>query len=110
MTQTGRILLVLAAGLLAAPPVSAMNVRQDEPAQSATELPCGERDSVVKMLKETYGERASAHGIAHTGAIAEVFISPRGTWTIIATSPNGMSCMVGAGESWQTTIAADDTI
>lgn len=62
------------------------------------------------MLKEQYGERAMAHGLAHTGAVAEIFTSPKGTWTIIATSPNGMSCMIGSGESWQTTLAGDETI
>lgn len=110
MTQAGRILLVLGAALIAAQPVNAMNIRQNGPTQSPPGLPCGERDRVVQMLKETYGERASAHGLAHTGAVAEVFISPRGTWTIIATSPDGVSCVVGAGDSWQTTIARDDTI
>ena len=71
--------------------------------------PCGARADVVKMLKENFGERAMAHGIAHSGTLAEVFISPGGTWTIIATSPNGISCMIGSGESWETTLAADET-
>jgi hypothetical protein len=71
---------------------------------------CGQRADVEKMLKEQYGERAMAHGLAHSGAVAEIFTSPKGTWTIIATSPNGISCMIGSGESWKTTLAADETI
>src|SRR5262249_49053841 len=31
------------------------------------QTPCGARDDVVKMLKENFGERAMAHGIAHSG-------------------------------------------
>jgi hypothetical protein len=77
--------------------------------QVPTSSPCGARADVVKMLKENFGERAMAHGIAHSGTLAEVFISPGGTWTIIATSPNGISCMIGSGESWKTTLAADET-
>jgi hypothetical protein len=77
--------------------------------QAPTSSPCGARDTVVKMLKENFGERAMAHGIAHSGTLAEVFISPSGTWTIIATSPTGVSCMIGSGESWKTTLAADET-
>ncbi|MBX9824417.1 MAG: hypothetical protein K2Y27_05405 [Xanthobacteraceae bacterium] len=73
-------------------------------------LLCGQRAEVEKMLKEQFGERAMANGLAHTGAVAEVFTSPKGTWTIIATAPNGMSCLIGSGEAWKTTLAADETI
>ena len=73
-------------------------------------LSCGQRADVERMLKEQFGERAMAHGLAHTGAVAEIFTSRKGTWTIIATSPNGMSCMIGSGEAWQTTLAGDETI
>jgi hypothetical protein len=73
-------------------------------------LVCGKRADVEKMLKEQFGERAMAHGLAHSGAVAEIFTSRKGTWTIVATSPNGMSCLIGSGESWQTTLAADETI
>jgi hypothetical protein len=73
-------------------------------------LVCGKRADVEKMLKEQFGERAMANGLSHTGAVAEVFTSPKGTWTIVATSPNGMSCLIGAGEAWKTTLAADESI
>jgi hypothetical protein len=62
------------------------------------------------MLRENFGESTIAQGLAHTGAVAEVFISAKGTWTIVATSPTGLTCMVGSGESWQPTVARDDTI
>lgn len=96
----------LVAALVLALPVGAAAQR---PHQQMAQVPCGARDEVVKVLKESYGERAMAHGIAHSGSLAEVFISPRGTWTIIATSPNGISCMIGSGESWKTTLAADES-
>jgi hypothetical protein len=73
-------------------------------------MPCGKRTEVVKMLRDNFGETPIAQGQADTGAVAEVFISSKGSWTIVATSPNGMSCMVGAGEKWRPAVAKDGTI
>jgi hypothetical protein len=78
--------------------------------RTATYMPCGKRTDVVKMLRESFGETQIAQGLANTGSVAEVFISSKGTWTIVATSPNGLSCLIGAGESWQAKIAQDGTI
>jgi hypothetical protein len=78
--------------------------------QTTQQMPCGKRTDVVRMLRENYGEGPIAQGLAHTGAVAEVFINSQGNWTIVATSPNGLTCMVGSGESWQPTVARDDTM
>ncbi len=112
-----RILLVAAAALLSALPA---DVTMSEPdtavsasppvAYGAQQRPCGQRSDVVRMLRERFGEAPIAHGLANTGAVAEVFISSKGSWTIVATSPNGLTCMVGSGESWQPVVASDDTI
>ena len=104
----------LAAGLLVVLPTLASaqqtTSRDVPPGHGAPQIACGQRADIERMLKEQYGERQRAHGLAHSGTLAEIFTSPKGTWTIIATSPNGISCMIGSGESWQTTLAADDTI
>jgi hypothetical protein len=73
-------------------------------------MACGNRSEVVRILRENFDEKPVAHGLANTGMLAEIFSSPRGTWTIVATSPNGMSCMIGAGDAWKTTLARDDSI
>jgi hypothetical protein len=62
------------------------------------------------MLRDNFGEGPIGHGLANTGAVAEVFISANGTWTIVTTTPNGLSCLIGSGESWQPVVARDDTI
>ena len=37
------------------------------------------------------------------GKLIQVFVSTEtGTWTIISTAPTGVSCIVAAGESWET--------
>ena len=30
----------------------------------------------------------------------EVYISPRGTWTMVVTNENGVTCVLAAGEAW----------
>ena len=113
MPVSARRLAFIAAGLCVALPTlaaSQQSISREPPRHGLPPLACGKRADVEKMLKEQYGERAMAHGLAHTGAVAEIFTSPKGTWTIIATSPNGMSCMIGSGKSWQTTLAGDETI
>lgn len=32
----------------------------------------------------------------------EVYASPDGTWTIVTTRPDGMSCLMAAGQAWET--------
>jgi hypothetical protein len=109
-----RTLVIAAAGLMVALPVGLVVAEQETGAQATAQpphgLPCASRTDVVRILRETFGERPVGHGLANSGAVAELFSGPNGTWTIVATSPNGISCMVGAGESWQTSIARDDSI
>ena len=73
-------------------------------------MPCGKRTDVVKMLRDNFGETPIAHGLADSGAVAEIFISSKGTWTIVATAPNGTTCMIGSGQSWQPVVAREGTI
>ena len=44
----------------------------------AMQMPCGKRTDVVRMLRENFGEGPIAQGLAHTGAVAEIFISAQG--------------------------------
>lgn len=63
---------------------------------------CFRRDAVVEHLRESFGERLVALGLASTGVLIEVFSAPDGTsWTIVVTHPNGISCPVADGERWQ---------
>jgi len=78
-----------------------------EPQQLAA---CASRQELVRLLRDNFGEYPIARGLANSGVVAEVFSSPQGTWTLVATAPNGVSCMIGAGESWNTTPIRDDSI
>ncbi len=85
MTIMGALLIVLGA------------LVQPASAQTA----CGVRQTVADKLKQTYDEQPSAIGLAHNGTVVEVFSSPTGTWTIVLTRPDGVSCLVATGENWQ---------
>jgi hypothetical protein len=40
--------------------------------------------------------------LSRNGNVLEVLKSDKaGTWTIIVTRPNGMSCVVASGEAWE---------
>ncbi len=63
---------------------------------------CNERDNVLKLLAKKYKETPIAAGVTNTGGLVEVLTDHNsGTWTIIVTTPQGMSCLVAAGEGWR---------
>ena len=70
--------------------------------QAVAEPQCNTRDSVMSQLKDKYNEEPTAIGVTHNGGLIEVITSPGGkTWSIVITSPQGMSCLVAAGEGWR---------
>ena len=59
------------------------------------------RAEVVKLLGERYAETPSALGLASNGGVIEVFAAKDGsTWTIVLTTPDGLSRIVATGEAW----------
>ena len=67
---------------------------------------CGPRDKIVKALGENFKEAPIGIGITEPGQVVELFASSSGTWTMVVTAPNGTSCLVAAGESWDMVRAA----
>lgn len=64
---------------------------------------CAPRPDVLQRLAETYGETRRGIGMARQGTVMEVFASDdTGTWTITVTLPNGLTCLMGAGEAYET--------
>ena len=71
-------------------------------AQAQTRSPCAERDAVVQRLKDKYGETLQSRGLHQSNALMELYASEStGTWTILVTRPNGMACLIAAGEMWE---------
>lgn len=64
---------------------------------------CAPRERVITQLAERFGETRQSIGIESNNSVVEVFASNEtGSWTIILTLPNGLSCLVAAGESFET--------
>ena len=74
--------------LLAAPATSAENI-------------CGKRDEIVSRLESGYQEYNSAMGMSTNGGLVELYTSENGTWTLMLSQPNGVSCLIAAGENWE---------
>ncbi len=114
---TNRALLIAAVALMATLPADlTLSEPETAPPQGTPPLPhmlptaCGKRADIVRLLREQYGESPIAHGLSDAGTVAEVFTSARGSWTIVATAPNGQTCVDAPGQSWQPTDASVDTI
>ena len=71
-------------------------------ADARMQMTCGQRGAVVTALDKMYAEKPVSLGIADNGSVIEVFASAEGSWTIVLTSPTGISCLLAAGESWET--------
>ena len=71
----------------------------------ATAGMCGTRDAFVKALANKYHETPIARGISRRVdgqiSVVELFKSKNGeTWTFLVTTPEGKTCIFGAGENW----------
>lgn len=69
-------------------------------AQSA----CGERTEILAALESAHGEAPRAIGRSTNGGLLEVLVSPSGGWTILVTTPNGPTCILASGESWESNL------
>lgn len=70
---------------------------------------CGPREHLVKSLGDRFKEAPVGMGITQPGQIVELFTSDTGSWTMVLTTPNGTSCLIAAGESWDTIQRAKGT-
>lgn len=59
---------------------------------------CGPHDRVTTHLAERFGEARQMIGLATNRLVVEIYASSdTGTWTIIATRPDGVTCLVASG-------------
>jgi len=70
---------------------------------STQQMLCNKRSEVMKNLSANYREAPTALGMASNGGVLEVMTSRDGkTWTVLLTKPDGTSCLVAMGNSWET--------
>lgn len=65
-------------------------------------IPCFRYADVVGQLKGSYAEAPISLGLQTNGNLLQVFTSAdTGSWTIVSTSPDGMACVLAAGNNWE---------
>lgn len=65
-------------------------------------LQCAHHDQMVKRLGAKFTEVPVSLGLAASGHVLQVFTTKDGeTWTLVATAPEGKSCIMAAGKYWQ---------
>ena len=94
ISLTRRLVVIVAAVALIA---SSVIVSGPAAAQSLSQP----RAEILKILGENYAEAPIEMGLTRAGNVIELFASRDGsTWTLVVTSPDGLSRVVASGESW----------
>jgi hypothetical protein len=62
---------------------------------------CGDRAEIIKVLGNKYQEMPKAFGIAGQRSLVELFTSTTGSWTMLMTQPQGVTCILATGQSWE---------
>ena len=65
---------------------------------------CFPHGDLVAELGEKFQEQQLAYGTIGHVAILEVFVGETGSWTIVITDVTGRSCIIAAGENWESKV------
>jgi hypothetical protein len=68
----------------------------------AEQRTCMPHEGAGDKLHAEYGEKIAGHGLSRDGTLLEIYLAPSGSFTVIKTTPAGLSCVVDFGEGWQT--------
>lgn len=72
------------------------------PATQAMANPqCGPRDRVIAHLAEEFDETRRGIGLAANGTVMEIFAAQDGSWTVLVTTAEGMSCLLASGQGYE---------
>lgn len=70
--------------------------------EAAAQANCAPREGVVDKLAVKYGEAFAGGGLQSAEVIFEVWMNhDKGTWTILMTRANGLSCIMASGTNWR---------
>lgn len=97
--------VLIAAGLGVAAATGQAQSQAQDPSQAQEPAQCNQREALVQQLDAQFGERSAAVGQVDTQSVVEIFVSKQGTWTILVSGTDGGSCVLAAGEGWDSTEA-----
>ena len=67
----------------------------------AVEVRCADREAMLSLLTKKFSERPVAIGTVNQDRYMQLFVSPKGTWTVLMTEADGNACILAAGENWE---------
>lgn len=65
-------------------------------------MSCNKSEIVLQMLHDKYKEQVAGGGVTPGGGHIRLFVSETDSFTVIVTSPDGISCIMTGGENWTT--------
>lgn len=72
------------------------------PAAAQSPQSCAKRTDIIKHLTGQFHETPVAIGLSDNGSLLEILASTDGkTWTLLFSSPAGVSCLMATGQDWQ---------
>ena len=96
-----RLGLVLTGMVFACGAFASTAAAQQAP-QTGMRMPCHNATEIAKQLSSKYEEAPVAFGLQSNGNLLQVYASEdKNTWTVVSTTPAGLSCIVAAGKSWE---------
>lgn len=72
---------------------------QERPSVQIT-AQCDPYEITKSGLASKYGETRAGAGMMD-GYIIELWLSPDGSFSVLLTTPQGLSCLIGSGNEWQ---------
>lgn len=72
------------------------------PVHAQTALSCQSREKLVQTLETRYNESLDSVGLQGSELLLEIWSAREtGSFTVLITKPNGISCVVASGNNWQ---------
>lgn len=94
--------LGMVAGMAAA--LATTSARADEES-----VGCHAPQEIARLLSADFSEKPVAYGLQQDGTLMQIFASKTGeTWTVVLTTPTGLSCIVAEGIRWENLPAGPD--
>jgi hypothetical protein len=106
-----KLISLVSAGLtaVAAGFATAQPAQSQEAGVAQARYVCLPHEEAVAKLENRFGEQAIAMGVGQDQkSVIELFVSQKGSWTILLTLNNGLACITAAGEKWTDIAGAMD--
>ena len=62
---------------------------------------CNSHEKFTTFLAKKYSEKRKAIGLVSNTGMMEVYVSEKGTWSILMTATNGITCLIAVGDHWE---------